>query len=587
MLQEELLLSHLINKGLIRPEMAKALLNEAQSLNRRLEEVILSRNLVDEKSLLSIKSDIFNLPVKIFQDKEVIPNVVLNLIPEDVARHYKMVAFNRQENLLEVGMVYPDDPQAQKALKFLAERLNAQIKIYLITNSDLLKILKLYQTFTEEFFKLVDDFQKRYSAIPKRQASPYKIVDLESTAGLMAEEAPMPIVKLFASILKYGIRARASDIHIEPGRTKIRVRMRIDGNLSTIVTLPLTVLPAIISRIKIMTNLKIDETRLPQDGRFTSLIDEKEIDFRVSTFPTALGEKVAIRILDPTVGLKNIQEIGLADYHLSMVKEQIEKPYGMILITGPTGSGKTTTLYAMLQILNQEAINIISLEDPVEYTIEGINQSQILPEIGYTFSRGLRHIVRQDPDVIMVGEIRDHETADLATHAALTGHLVLSTLHTNNAIGVIPRLLDLGVEPFLIPSSLNLMMAQRLVRKLCPECKQKVEANPIEEKIIDEALKDVPSSIKEKLPYKKPYYIYKPKGCSSCNKKGYLGRIGIFEMIAMSPELEEIILTGPSQDKLNNEAKRQGMIKLRQDGVLKVLEGVTSLEEVLSTTAKD
>ncbi|MGE4554662.1 MAG: GspE/PulE family protein [Candidatus Paceibacterota bacterium] len=585
MLQEELLLSNLINKGFLKPEIAKALLEEAHSLNKRLEELILERNLIDEKNLLAVKSEVFNLPIKIFQEKETVPNVILNIIPEDVARHYKMIAFNREGNILEVGMVYPDDFQAQRALKFLAERLGFQIKVFLISHSDFLRLLKLYQTFTEEFFKLVDDFQKRYASIPRKKFSPYKIVDLESTAGIIAEEAP--IVKLFASILKYGVRARASDIHIEPTRSRIRVRMRIDGNLVTVVSLPLAVLPAIISRVKIMTNLKIDETRLPQDGRFTSLIDEKEIDFRVSTFPTALGEKVAIRILDPTTGLKNIQEIGLNDYHLEIIKVQLEKPYGMILITGPTGSGKTTTLYAMLQILNDEKINIISLEDPVEYTVEGINQSQVLPEIGYTFARGLRHIVRQDPDVIMVGEIRDHETADLATHAALTGHLVLSTLHTNNALGVIPRLLDLGVEPFLIPSSLNLMMAQRLVRKLCPECKQKVEATPLEEKVIDEALKDLPEKMKEKLPYKKPYFIYKSKGCPSCNKKGYLGRIGIFEMVEMTPELEEIILTGPSQDKLNKEAKRQGMIKLRQDGILKALEGITSLEEVLSATSKD
>jgi len=584
-IQEELLLSNLINKGLIAPEIAKKILEETKFLNKKLEEILLERKVVEEKTLLSIKSEILNLPIKFFQEKETIPNVILNIIPEDVARHYKMVAFNRIGNLLEVGMVYPEDPQAQRALKFLADRMNLQLKIYLISYSDLLKSLKLYQTFTEEFFRLVDEFQKRYASVSRKQVASYKIVDLESTAGIMAEEAP--IVKLFASILKYGVRARASDIHIEPTRNKIRVRMRIDGNLSTVVTLPIAILSAIISRVKIMTNLKIDEIRLPQDGRFTSLIDDKEIDFRVSTFPTALGEKVAIRILDPTVGLRNIQEIGLNDYHFKIIQEQLEKPYGMILITGPTGSGKTTTLYAMLQILNDEQINIISLEDPVEYTIEGINQSQVLPEIGYTFARGLRHIVRQDPDVIMVGEIRDHETADLATHAALTGHLVLSTLHTNNAIGVIPRLLDLGVEPFLIPSSLNLMIAQRLVRKLCPECKQKVEANPLEEKIIDEALKDLPNSIKEKLPYKKPYYIYKPKGCPSCNKKGYMGRIGIFEMLEMTPQLEEIILSGPSQDKLNNEAKRQGMVKLRQDGVLKVLEGITSLEEVLSTTAKD
>jgi type IV pilus assembly protein PilB len=336
-----------------------------------------------------------------------------------------------------------------------------------------------------------------------------------------------------------------------------------------------------------MANLKIDETRLPQDGRFFSAIDEKEIDFRISSFPTALGEKIAIRILDPSVGLKSIHELGLEGKNLETLKEEILKPYGMILITGPTGSGKTTTLYAIMQVLNQDKVNVISLEDPVEYTMEGINQSQVLPEIGYTFARGLRHIVRQDPDIIMVGEIRDNETAELATHSALTGHLVLSTLHTNNATGVIPRLMDLGIDPFLIPSSLNLMIAQRLARKLCPDCKKRMLATEEEQKIIEETLASLPKEEMEKLSYQKPYYIYKSKGCATCNDKGYLGRIGIFEIMKMTSELEKLILSQPSQEKLFAEAKRQGMITLQQDGIIKALEGEVSLEEVLSITIKN
>lgn len=584
MYQEEFLLSNLIQKGVLKEDIAQSLLAEARSLNKKIEEVMLEKKLVDEQTLINAKSEVLNLPIKLFQEKETVPNTILNLIPEDVARHYKVIAFNRIGNTLEIGMVYPEDIAAQKAVQFLADRLHVTLKIYLITRSDLLRLLKEYQTFTEDFYKLVDDFQKRFASVGKGKTPSYKLVDLESTAGIVAEEAP--IIKLFASILKYGVRIRASDIHIEPTRTNIRVRMRIDGNLTGVVYLPLAILSAIVSRVKIMSNMKIDETRLPQDGRFSSIIDEKEIDFRVSTFPTALGEKIAIRILDPTVGLKNIQELGLNKYHWEILKREMEKPYGMILITGPTGSGKTTTLYAMLQILNQEKVNIVSLEDPVEYTVEGINQSQVLPEISYTFARGLRHIVRQDPDIIMVGEIRDAETADLATHSALTGHLVLSTLHTNNAIGVVPRLLDLGVERFLIPSALNLMIAQRLVRKLCPDCKEKVTANSYEEKIIDETLNLLPKAVRDDLNYQKPYQIYKSKGCPSCNKKGYLGRIGIFEMLAMTPQLEEIILSEPSQEKLLEEAKRQGMITLRGDGVLKVLTGETSIEEILAATSR-
>jgi len=582
MIQEELFLSTLIQKGLIKEDQARQVLLEVKTTNRRAEEILLDKNLVDEKTTAQIKSELFKLPTKFFVKNEIVSQSILNLVPEDTARHYNFIAFNKNNNILDIGMVYPDDLKAQEAVKFIASRLNLDIKVSIITLSDLKNLLKQYQTFTQEFNKLVEDFQKRFSA-PKTKST-FQLIDIESTQGVVAEEAP--IIRLFASILKQGVRSRASDIHIEPERNKLRVRFRIDGNLATTLYLPLAINQPIISRIKIMANLKIDETRMPQDGRFFSVVDDKEIDFRISTFPTALGEKVAIRILDPTVGLKIIHELGLEGKNLSILEEEMQKPYGMILLTGPTGSGKTTTLYAILQVLNQDKVNIISLEDPVEYTIEGVNQSQVLPEIGYTFARGLRQMVRQDPDIIMVGEIRDNETAELATHSALTGHLVLSTLHTNNAVGVIPRLIDLGVERFLIPSSLNLMIAQRLARRLCPDCKERVLANPAEQKIIEDNISALPKDIKEALPYKPPYYIYKSKGCPTCNKKGYLGRFGIFEILRMTTELEQIILTQPSQERLMAEAKRQGMVTLRQDGIIKVLEGLISLEEVLAISAK-
>ena len=584
MIQEELFLSALLRKGLIKDDQARRVLLEVKDSNKRAEEILLENNLVDDKTTAQIKSELFRLPVKFFDKNEQVPQTILNLVPEDTARFYKFIAFNKEEDTLSIGMVYPDDLKAQEAVKFIAGRSNFKIKVYLITLADLKNILKQYQTFTIEFNKLIEDFQKRFAVSKSKTRPNYQIIDLESTQGVVAEEAP--IIRLFASILKQAVRLRASDIHIEPEREKLRIRFRIDGNLATNLYLPLGVHQPIVSRIKIMANLKIDETRMPQDGRFFSLIDDKEIDFRISTFPTALGEKIAIRILDPSVGLKTIHELGLEGKNLAILEEEIQKPYGMILLTGPTGSGKTTTLYAVLQILNQEKVNIMSLEDPVEYTIEGINQSQVLPEIGYTFAQGLRHMVRQDPDIIMVGEIRDNETAELATHSALTGHLVLSTLHTNNAVGVVPRLIDLGVERFLIPSALNLMIAQRLARRLCPDCKERVLANPAEQKIIEDSLSTLPKDIKDTLPYKPPYYIYKSKGCPSCNNKGYLGRIGVFEMLKMTPELEQIILTQPSQERLIAEAKRQGMITLRQDGILKVLSGEVSLEEVLSITAK-
>jgi type IV pilus assembly protein PilB len=342
---------------------------------------------------------------------------------------------------------------------------------------------------------------------------------------------------------------------------------------------------AIIARIKILSSLKIDETRLPQDGRFSIKLDDKDIDFRVSTFPTTLGEKVALRVLDSSEGLKSFADLGLDGRNLKVIQAAVKKPYGLILSTGPTGSGKTTTLYTILHTLNQEGVNIITLEDPVEYFIAGVNQSQTKPEIGYDFATGLRHILRQDPNVIMVGEIRDKETASLATNAALTGHIVLSTLHTNDAIGVIPRMIDLGVEPFLIPPTLSIAIAQRLVRKMCPFCKEKIKpAKEVRDSIFKE-LNNLPLIIKKDLPFKitssQDIFIFEAKGCKRCNFKGYSGRIALFEVLVMTKQLAEIVLEEPSEAKIFEEAKSQGMTTMKQDGILKVLSGVTSMAEVL------
>ena len=355
----------------------------------------------------------------------------------------------------------------------------------------------------------------------------------------------------------------------------------MDGVLHTSLFLPKDVHSAIISRIKILSNLKIDETRIPQDGRFHTFIDKKKIDFRVSTLPTTTGEKVALRVLDPSIGLGGFSDLGLYGYNLKTLEKGIEKPFGMVLITGPTGSGKTTTLYAILNALNKEGVNIISLEDPIEYYIEGINQSQIRPEIGYTFASGLRHILRQDPDVIMVGEIRDEETAGLAIHAALTGHIVLSTLHTNNAVGVIPRLIDMGVSSFLLPPSLNLAIAQRLVKRLCEQCKKQVSASPQVADIIEQELNKLSLKKEERAERKKPYKIYQAQGCKFCGQRGTKGRIALFEMIKITSEMEEIIIKNPTESAIEKEAQRQGMTTMKQDGVLKVLEGVISFEEMV------
>ena len=349
----------------------------------------------------------------------------------------------------------------------------------------------------------------------------------------LVEEAP--ITKMVAVILRHATEGRASDIHIEPGREQLRVRFRVDGVLHTSLFLPMKAHDAILSRVKILTNLQLDEKRKPQDGRFSAKIGGREIDFRVSTFPTYFGEKAAIRILDPETGIKTLDDLGFSEDHGGAVKKSLEKPYGLILLTGPTGSGKSTTLYAMLQSLNEDRWNIVSLEDPVEYSIVGINQSQVKPEIGYDFAEGLRHILRQDPDVIMVGEIRDKETAQLAIHAALTGHLVLSTLHTNTAPGVIPRLIDMGFDPYLIAPTLVMAIGQRLVRTLCEDSKEEV---PLEGKVKETILKELeamPEAARRKI--KLPRVIYKPKISLTC-PKGSSGRIAIFEVLEMTKNLE-------------------------------------------------
>jgi len=384
-----------------------------------------------------------------------------------------------------------------------------------------------------------------------------------------------------AVILRHAVEGKASDIHIEPMKKELRVRFRVDGVLQTNLLLPLKIHPAVVARVKILSNLKIDETRIPQDGRFSTKVGGKDIDFRVSTFPTTLGEKAVMRVLDASEGVKSFEELGLERRNYDVLNVAVKKPYGMILSTGPTGSGKTTTLYAVLNLLNKEGVNITTLEDPVEYFIEGINQSQVRPDIGYSFAQGLRHILRQDPDVIMVGEIRDEETAALATHAALTGHIVLSTLHTNNALGVAPRLLDLDVAAFLIPSALSLAIAQRLVRVLCPHCKKKVKPDPKAKEIILEELEKLPPAIKKDVKVPEPLMVYQAQGCKKCNSTGYLGRIALFEILEMTNQLGEIILKEPTEAKIEEEARRQGMTTMKQDGVLKVLDGVTSLEEVL------
>ncbi len=575
--KKKTLIDLLLDKKLINPLTLESLKKEAKQKNVLLEEYLVNKGVVKEEELYELKSKLLKIPLKDISGIE-IKSEVLNLVPLESAQHYKFVALkvDKKKGFLEVGMLDPEDVEAREALKFIAHRNNLSPKIYLMTPSDFRKAIGQYTTLKREVKKALTELETEL-----QKEKEIEKIDTREKIEKIAEQAP--ITRVVATILNHAIKQRASDIHIEPSEKRLRIRFRIDGVLHTNLILPLKVHSAIVSRVKILSDLKIDETRKPQDGRFFTNVGSKKIDFRVSTFPTYAGEKVVMRILDPSVGLSALSELGLAGRNLNLTKEAIKEPYGLILITGPTGSGKTTTLYSILNILNQEDVNIVSLEDPVEYYIEGISQSQVRPEIGYTFATGLRHILRQDPDKIMVGEIRDNETAALAIHAALTGHLVLSTLHTNNALGVIPRLIDMGVDPYLIPPTLVLAVAQRLVKRLCPDSKQEMTPSPKTKKMIQQEI-EILKKKNVKIPelIKEPYKFYRPKPSRKC-PKGTKGRVGIFEMLEMTPELEKIILESPSEAKIKEEAERQGMITLLQDGIIKSLQGLASIEEVFKT----
>ena len=566
-------LNFLIQKKILDKEKAEIVKQEMFASNKKAEEVILAKELVKENVLFRAKSEMLKIPLREVIPEEV-PLKVLELVPEESAKYYKMIPFAEQNKTINIGMVYPEELKTQEVLKFLARQGNFTYSIFLITLGNFTNVLKQYKTLKKEVGTALEKLESEQEQ--KTGGAKITIDRAES----MVEEAP--VSKMVAVMLRHAVDGNASDIHIEPTKEKLRVRFRLDGVLHSSLFLPLKTHPAVVARVKILAKLKIDESRIPQDGRFSTNINDTDIDFRVSTFPTTLGEKVVLRVLDPSQGLKDIKDLGFNFRDISIIEKTIQKPYGLLLATGPTGSGKSTTLYTILQRLNQEGRNIVTLEDPVEYFIGGVNQSQIKPAIGYTFAQGLRHILRQDPDIIMVGEIRDEETAALAIHAALTGHFVLSTLHTNNVFGVIPRLIDLGVSPFLLPASLSMLLSQRLVRKLCPFCKKKVRPGIKMKQIIQKEISLLSlSAKKENKLLSTDFYIWETDGCKKCKNSGFSGRRAVFETLEMTKSLSEIILGEPSEQRIKMEARRQGIITMKQDGIIKALQGVTTIEEVL------
>jgi type IV pilus assembly protein PilB len=510
-------------------------------------------------------------------DKETI-----NLLSHDLAETYQVVIFDEDKSTLKVGLTDPTNLKAREALEFIARQKNLKAEFYLISKKSFSLAFKRYSALKAEVKQALDVAEGKIQEKEKQAEE-----DLgDETVGGVVKSAP--ISKMVDVIIRHGVEMKASDIHIEPFTAQTRVRYRIDGVLRTQLLLPKAVHSSIVSRIKVISNLKIDETRIPQDGRVRLKINKQNVDFRVSTLPLYEKEKVVMRILDTSSGAITLEQLGFSGRNAEIIQNNIDKPHGTFLVTGPTGSGKSTTLYAVLNLLNKEGINIVTLEDPVEYYLKGVNQSQVRPEVGLTFAAGLRSILRQDPDIVMVGEIRDSETAELAIHAALTGHFVLSTLHTNDSFGAIPRLFDMGVEPFLLTSTLNVVIAQRLVRKICDKCKEEFK---VPEKLIDivwEVYNQTPKENLESegfdLKDKKEMKFYQGKGCKHCNKTGYSGRLAIAEVLDMTDDLKKEIASGASLEKIRQEVLSKKMATLQQDGFIKSLKGMTTIEEVMRAT---
>lgn len=570
------ILDTFVHNGIIKKELVS-------DISRRVEggeslDVVLLASGIKKEEILKGKGLYYNLPIRDLKG-EGIPFETLKYVPQDSANHYHFAPLGVVNNVLEIGITDPENIEARDALQFIATNLDMPFKIFLISEDDFKIILDNYQGLTGEVTKALSDLEVDIGAVDKEkiveEKEKGKEGENEKRVARVTEEAP--VAKITAVILRHAAEGGASDVHIEHTGENVRVRFRVDGELFTSLILPVGVHGSVVARIKILANLKLDEKRKPQDGRFSARIDGRKIDFRVSTFPAYYGEKVVMRILDAGKGAQKLDSLGFRPEDLELVRQALTLPYGMILITGPTGSGKSTTLYSMLNELDKETKNIVSLEDPVEYNIPGISQSQVRAEIGYTFATGLRTTLRQDPDIIMVGEIRDKETAQLAIQAALTGHLVFSTLHTNTSIGAIPRLVDMGVDPYLIAPTLVLSIAQRLAKKIYPGAGKEVQNEGAIKVMIDKQFQDLPPEFKNKLNLSRPLYEAVP---TSDSLSGTRGRTPVFEVFKIDKEIESIILKDPTEPRLWEAARKKGMLSIKEDAMLKCMDGIIPFQEV-------
>ncbi|HVQ43641.1 MAG TPA: GspE/PulE family protein [Candidatus Saccharimonadia bacterium] len=575
----------LLEGKLMAPADLEAAKVDALKESKPLIAYIAEKNLVGEEDLTRISASAMGVPYANLNNITV-PEDITKLLARDTAENYLAVPFGMQQGRLAVGML---DPTNIQAVDFLSRKVGHTVTVYLASRGSIDHVLAQFHS---------DVAADVASAMDVARVDDHPKVEAKSAKAMANLVQDAPITRALNAILDYAAQSRASDIHIEPREHELKIRYRIDGILQETMTLPKNIEPALISRIKILSNLRIDEHRIPQDGQFQISSAGHEIDLRIAISPVVWGEQVVIRLLDKSGTVLTLESLGFRGRAARLIDEGIHKPHGMTLSTGPTGSGKSTTLYAIVQELKDVSINIVTLEDPVEYKMDGINQIQVNADVGLTFASGLRSILRQDPNVVLVGEIRDKETADLAVQAALTGHVVLSTIHTNSAAGVLPRMLDMGIEPFLIASTINTVIGQRLVRKLCEICKEKVETNEAQTKSVmttignvlpktkadlDKVKKDVGYDVVP-IADQKSFTIYKPVGCREC-VKGYKGRIGIYEVFAMTPAMEKLLLGHATTSEVQNQASSDGMLTMKQDGYFKVLNALTTLEEVARVAA--
>jgi type IV pilus assembly protein PilB len=573
---EQQLLDVLRSDGVLNADQTARVTEEANRTGVTPVDILKRDRLATEEAVATAQAKILNIP---FQDLsgKTISDELMNIVPRQVAETFKLAPIATEEHTLIVGLVNPSDYRAIEAIDFIAQQNGFGVSYRIITENGWRFAMRSYESEHKEVAQVVEMARaKMDSAGPVE-----KVKEEEESIESVIKGAP--VSRIVAVMFKAAVDQNASDIHIEPYGNVSRVRFRVDGILRTSITLPLFLHAAIVSRIKVLANLKLDETRIPQDGRIRMDVSGRPVDFRVSTLPVVDFEKVVMRILSADAAIPTLEALGFRVEHVELIKSEIKRPHGLFLVSGPTGSGKSTTLYTVLSMRNEEGINIITLEDPIEYYLKGANQSQIRPEINYSFATGLRSILRQDPNIIMVGEIRDSETAELSVHAALTGHLIFSTVHTNDALGVTPRLIDLGVEPFLLSATLNVAIAQRLARRICQHCRAEIEVVPDARKFVEAEIVRVP---KKYMTDRDPQTVklYRGAGCTHCAMTGYLGRVAVCEIMMVTDNMRKLIESGFPNDEVKKEAAAQEMLTIKQDGILKALDGYTTIEEVMRVT---